>query len=66
MKDLVKDWDNHLRILPTIAEAQPQAAYLAFAGGFKSKLNYFLITIPNIRYLLLPLGKQFDTSLLQK
>ena len=40
VKDLVKDWDNQLTILSTIAETQPQAAYLAFASGFKkSKLN---------------------------
>ena len=29
-KDLVKDWDNQLTTLSTIAEVQPQAAYLAF------------------------------------
>ena len=54
VKDLVKVWDNQLTILPTIVKTQPQAAYLAFASGFKSKL-YFLRTIPNIRrHLLLP------------
>ena len=31
---LVKDWDHQLTILSTIAETQPQAAYLAFASGF--------------------------------
>ena len=50
VKDLVKDWDNQLTILLTIAETQLQAAYLAFASGFKSKLIYFLRTIPNIRH----------------
>ena len=48
VKDLVKDWDNQLTILSTIAETQLQAAYLAFASGFESKLSYFLKTIPNI------------------
>ena len=43
--------------LSTIAETQPQAAYLAFASGFKSKLNYFLRSIPNICHLLLPLKR---------
>ena len=57
VKDLVKNWDNQLTILSTIAEAQPQAAYLVFASGFKSKLNYFLRTIPNNRHLLLPLER---------
>ena len=57
VKDLVQDWDSQLTILSTIAETQPQAAYLAFASGFKSKLNYFLKTVPNIRHLLLPLEK---------
>ena len=56
MKDLVKFWDNQLTILSTIAKTQPQAAYLAFASGFKSKL-YFLRTIPNIRHLLLPVER---------
>ena len=54
VKDLVKDWENQLNTLPTIAETQPQTADSAFASGFKSKLNYFLRTILNIRHLLLP------------
>ena len=53
MEGLVKVWDNQLTILSTIAETQPQAAYLAFANGFKSKL-YFLRSIPNIHHLLVP------------
>ena len=57
MKDLVKDWDNQLTILSTIAEKQMQATYLAFVSGFKCKLNYFLRTIPNNRHLLLPLER---------
>ena len=56
VKDLVRDWDNQITILSTIAKTQPQAAYLAFASGFKSKL-YFLRTIPNIRHLLLPVER---------
>ena len=39
VKDLVKDWDNQLTNLSTIPETQPQAAYLAFGNGFKSKLS---------------------------
>ena len=57
VKDLVKDWDNQLTILSNIAETQLQAVYLAFATGFKSKLKYFLRTIPNIYHLLLPLER---------
>ena len=57
VNDLVKVWDNQLTILSTIAETQLQTAYLAFATGFKSKLKYFLRTIPNIRHLLLPLER---------
>ena len=33
VKSLVKDWNNQLNILSTIAETQPQAVYLAFASG---------------------------------
>ena len=56
VKDLVKVWDKQLTILSTVTKTQPQAAYLAFASGFKSKL-YFLRTIPNIRHLLLPVER---------
>ena len=56
VKDLVKVWDKQVIILSTIAKTQSQAAYLAFASGFKSKL-YFLRTIPNIRHLLLPVER---------
>ena len=56
VKDLVKDWNNQLTTLATIAETQPQD-YLALASGFKSKFNYFLRSIPNIRHLLLPLER---------
>ena len=55
--DLVKDWDNQLTILSTIAKTHAQAAYLTFASGFKSKLNCFLRTILNIRHLLPPLER---------
>ena len=54
VKDLVKDWDNQLTILPIIVETQQQAAYVC---GFKSKLNYFLRTSPNIPHLLLLLER---------
>ena len=57
VKDLVKELDSQLTILAAIAESQPQASYLAFASGFKTKLNYFLRSIPNICHLLLPLEK---------
>ena len=57
VKDLEKDWDNHLTILSTIAETQPQAAYSGILNEFKSNLNYFLRTILSIRYLLLPLER---------
>ena len=64
VKDVVKDWDNQLTILSTIVETQPQAAYLAFTNGFKSKLNYFLRTIPNIRHLLLPVEKTIRNKII--
>ena len=48
---------HQLTILSTIAETQPQAAYLAFSSGSKSKLNYFLRTILNMRHLPLPLER---------
>ena len=53
--DLVKDWNSQLRILSTIAESQPQAAYSAFVSGFRNKLSYFMRTIPDISNLLIPI-----------
>ena len=55
VKYLVKDWDKQITILSTIAETQPQIAYLPFASARKSKLNYFL---GNFRHLLLPLERK--------
>ena len=36
-------------------ETQPQEVYLSFVSGFKSKLNFFMITIPEISNHLVPL-----------
>ena len=63
VKDLVKDRENQLTILSTIAETQQQAAYSAFASGFK--LNYFLRTIPNTRHILLPLERTIRNKFIQ-
>ena len=52
---LVKDWNSQLCMLSTVAESQPQAAYSAFANGFKDKLSYFMRTIPDISNLSLPI-----------
>ena len=62
VKDLIKDWENQLIILPIIAETQPQAAHSAFFSGLNSKLNYFLITNPHIHHLLLPLGRRIRNN----
>ena len=43
---LVDDWNTQLKLLSTIAENQPQGAYLAFATGFRSKLNSFIRAVP--------------------
>ena len=51
--ELVKDWNSQLRILSTIVEIQPQAAYSAFASRFKNKLCYFMTAIPYMSSLLL-------------
>ena len=53
--NLVKYWNSQLCILSTVAESQPQAAYLAFVSGFKNKLSYFMTTIPDINKLLIPI-----------
>ena len=55
LKDLVNDWNNQLVLLSSIAESQPQTAYSAFVSHFKSKLSYFMGTIPGISQFLYPL-----------
>ena len=55
LKDLVNDWNNQLVLLSSIAESQPQTAYSAFVSDFKSKLSYFMGTIPGISQFLYPL-----------
>ena len=39
--DVIDDCNTQLKLLSTIAESQPQAAYLTFVSGFRSKLNFF-------------------------
>ena len=50
--DLVNDWNNQLFLLSSIAEIQPQAAYSAFLSDCKSKLNYFMRTVPYVSQFL--------------
>ena len=35
-KDLVKDWDNQLKILSNISKTQSQAVFSAFISGFET------------------------------
>ena len=53
-----------LILLSFIAESQPQAAYLAFVSGFKSKLNYFMRTIPGVSQFLYPLEETVRNKLI--
>ena len=46
---------EQLKLLSKIAETEPQAAYSAFAAGFKPKLKYILRTIPSISKRIRPL-----------
>ena len=41
VENLVKDWNSQLYMLSTVAESQPQVAYLTFVSGFKHKLSLF-------------------------
>ena len=55
VEDLVDDWNIQLKLLSIIAENQLQEANLAFVSKFRSKLNYFLRTIPEISHPLVSL-----------
>ena len=62
VSDIVTNLNNKLQLLSKIAETQPQSSYAAFVCVYKSKLTYFIRTIPNICELLLPL----EYTILQK
>ena len=51
----IKDWNSQLCMLSTVAEIQLQAPYSAFANSVKNKLSNFMITIPDMNNLLLPI-----------
>ena len=55
VNELVTNLNNQLRLLSRIADWEPQSPYAAYVSGFKSKLTYFIRTIPDISELLLPL-----------
>ena len=55
VSDLVNDWKEQLETLSMIAEIEPQSAYAAFVFGFRSKLTYFMRTIPDLNNLLVPI-----------
>ena len=55
VENLVRDWNTHLKLLSTIVETQTHTAYLAFVSGFRSKLNFFVRTIPEISHHLVSL-----------
>ena len=55
VSDLVNDWKKQLETLSMMAEIEPQSAYAAFVFGFRSKLAYFMRTIPDLNNLLVPI-----------
>ena len=55
VESLVDNWKTQLKLLSTIEETQLQAAYLAFVSRFRSKLNDFMRTIPDISHHLVSL-----------
>ena len=52
--ELVNNWVKQLKNLCDVAVTQPQAAYTAYAKGFKSKFTYYLRTIENIESYIEP------------
>ena len=52
---MVNNWKDQLIYLSKIAEMEPQGAYAAFIGGFKSKFTYFLRAIPDIHDYFQPI-----------
>ena len=45
VEELVSSWCDQLKFLSKIAKTEPQAAHVAFLGGFKHKLRYYIRTM---------------------
>ena len=45
MKSLIQGWIEQLKLLSTIPQSEPLAAYSAFVREFKGKFVYFMSTI---------------------
>ena len=61
---MVNNWNDLLISLSKIAEMEPQAAYAAFIGGFKSKFTYFVPTIPDIHKYFQPIEDTIANKLI--
>ena len=48
--NIVDNWLEQLNNLCEIADTQPQAAFIAYTKGFKSKFSYFLRTIEGFQH----------------
>ena len=48
VNELATNLNNQLQLLSKIAVTDPQSAYAEFVSGFKSKLSYFIRTIPDM------------------
>ena len=62
--DKVENWKKELVTLCEIAKSQPQAAYVAFTKGYRSKFTYFLRTIPGFEQYLAPVDDIINESFL--
>ena len=65
VSEFITNLNDQLQLLSKIAETEPQSAYAAFVSGFKSKLTYFIRTIPDISELILPLEHKIRQKLIQ-
>ena len=60
----VESWIKELGCLDKIAKTQPQAAYIAFSRGYRSKFTYFLRTIEGFEDYVQPIDDFLNDSFL--
>ncbi|XP_048582338.1 uncharacterized protein LOC5520811 isoform X1 [Nematostella vectensis] len=60
----VDEWVGQVTKLAEFAVSQPQASYAAYTFGLKHRWTYFLITLPDIEDLLLPLERAISDTLI--
>ena len=63
-KDMIENWLQELNQLCEFAKTEPQAAYVAYSHGYKSKFTHFIRTIEGLKNFVQPIEDLLTTKLI--